>query len=278
MAVTRGSYKVLTPVSVADMDWNHMDPHHREHVHRTYGNSLRICTGADFQLSLTKYGRWPLLLPVIDVRVAPGLFYQCVSVFSLVTLLSVIRSVDTREGTAHSIDWYIVSKSVWKFLHPWLNRRMERLNRTQNAEDDPVRLRRLELRRKGFSFKSDQPDFLVSSSLLRNTMPPKLERESIVALGAPSAADALRKFTVERLDFLYLRESGDAVKIWPAVCPHEGGPLEQAVARTSDGRLKCPWHGLEFPCVELTRENPEGQCQGARIRFEKDSLAISPTG
>lgn len=33
-------------------------------------------------------------------------------------------------------------------------------------------------------------------------------------------------------------------RVWPAVCPHLGGPL--AEASFADGVVRCPWHGYAF--------------------------------
>src|SRR5476649_3091072 len=85
MVVTRGFYETSSPGEARDLDWNHMDPHHRQYIHHTYGKSVRLCTGPDFQLSLTKYGSLPFLLPVADIRIRPGFFYQCFSVFGVLS-------------------------------------------------------------------------------------------------------------------------------------------------------------------------------------------------
>ncbi|MDT7041653.1 Rieske 2Fe-2S domain-containing protein [Candidatus Nitronereus thalassa] len=275
MSVTHGSYAVQSAASVPDLDWNHMDPHHRQFVHGTYGRSLRLCTGKDFQVSITKYGIWPIFLVVSDVRLRPGLFYQCFSLFGLVTVISVIRSVEQQSGTRQQIDWYILSKRLLKFVHPWLSKRIERLNRIQNEEDKPIRERRCQLRDQGYRFVSDQPDFLVASSLANNVIPPRLEGEHAVAIDAASPA-TLKSFRVGNLEFLYLSDAAGGLKLWPAVCSHEGGPLEKSLIPATSGRLKCPWHGMEFKGVHLTREQPTGFCGGTRLRLEGSHLLISP--
>lgn len=277
MTVTHGSYQTLSPGLTTDLDWNHMDPNHRQYIHRTYGKSLRICTGADFQISLTKYGDWPLLLPVADVRLRPGLFYQCFSVFSLATVIAVLRTAEHNGGAAQRIDWYIVSKRIWKFLHPWLNRKMAQLNRIQNAEDEPIRNRRFGLRKLGFTFKSDRPDFLISSSLIPNLIPPHLQHEHVISLLQTDGTERFKKFSVENLSFLYVYDQHVGVHIWPEACPHEGGPLEQSLIHPIDGCLKCPWHGLEIRSVHLTRDRPRGQCQGTTVRLESDTIVVSPS-
>lgn len=275
MAVTHGYYACQSHASVRDLDWNHMDPHHRYYVHGTYGQALRLCTGPDYQISITKYGSWPIFVVMSDIRLAPGLFYQCFSFFNIVTIVSVIRSVEHEGGTQQRVDWYIASKRLWKFLHPWLSRKMERLNRLQNAEDDPIRLRRFQLRNRGYCFHSDRPDFVVASSLTHNVVPPKLEHEHVIQLDTIHS-EVLKAFSVEHLEFLYLTDDAAGVRLWPAVCPHEGGPLVNSLVAPESGRLKCPWHGLETKAVHLTPKGPLGTCLGARFRLEDGRLVISP--
>jgi nitrite reductase/ring-hydroxylating ferredoxin subunit len=53
------------------------------------------------------------------------------------------------------------------------------------------------------------------------------------------------------------------------VCPHLGGPLEEAAVE--DGAVICPWHGYRFDC--LTGRGPADQrCRmSQRARVEIDA-------
>ena len=39
---------------------------------------------------------------------------------------------------------------------------------------------------------------------------------------------------------ILLVRDGEAVRAYAAVCPHEGGPLEEGAL--CNGRIVCPWH------------------------------------
>jgi hypothetical protein len=275
MVVTHGHYETSSPGSVADLEWNHMDPNHRQYIHNTYGKSLRLCTGADYQVSITKYGNWPLFIPVIDVRIRPGLFYQCISVLGLATVIAVLRTLPAAGRADQRIDWYIVSKRIWRFLHPWLNAKMAKLNRVQNAEDEPVRQRRADLKGLGFKFRSDPPDYLVASSLAWQLIPPAVDGEHVVSLTQTDGGEELRQFTIGNLDFLYRFHEREGAEVWPGACPHEGGPLRDSLIKPTNGCLKCPWHGLEIRSVRLTPERPTGRCQGVALRLEGANLIAS---
>jgi nitrite reductase/ring-hydroxylating ferredoxin subunit len=57
------------------------------------------------------------------------------------------------------------------------------------------------------------------------------------------------------------------------VCPHLGGPLENAPV--SDGHLVCPWHGYRFSLADGS--NPDGRrCRlaaSARVRLSPGGTA-----
>lgn len=274
MTVTHGFYELKCRTAVNDLDWNHMDPHHRPYIHRTYGNATRIACGRNFQLSLTNYASSPLFVVVTDVRLTPGLFYQCFSVFNLLFVISVIRAVPDGDGSQLRIDWYIVSRPFWSFMHRFLDRKMKRLNIVQNAEDAPIRRRRRELRETGFRFKSDEPDFLIASSLDCHTIPPELADVQHLRVENTNSTNP-NTFKIENLEFLYFYENGN-LSLWPAVCPHEGGPL--CDGRLEGGGLVCPWHGLKFAPLQLTRQAREGVISGVRFSLSEGNLTAVPLG
>ena len=67
----------------------------------------------------------------------------------------------------------------------------------------------------------------------------------------------------------WLREHADEVFAHPALCPHLGGPLDEAEIR--DGYLVCPWHGYRFSLAD--GRNPDGRpCSlghGARVEVSE---------
>ncbi len=64
-------------------------------------------------------------------------------------------------------------------------------------------------------------------------------------------------------------EHAGALRAHPLVCPHQGGPLEDAALE--DGAVVCPWHGYRFDLA--TGLGPSGQrCRMAvRARVELDA-------
>ncbi|MFW5415266.1 Rieske 2Fe-2S domain-containing protein [Nocardiopsis sp. CNT-189] len=60
--------------------------------------------------------------------------------------------------------------------------------------------------------------------------------------------------TVRVGDELYFRiERDSGVSVIRSRCPHRGGPLHLGTVSAEGGaeRLRCPWHGTEFPLARL---------------------------
>lgn len=62
-------------------------------------------------------------------------------------------------------------------------------------------------------------------------------------LGPRSDLALPRTLTLAGRDYVLVEFAGDLV-IYPALCPHQLGPLPKAPAE--DGSITCPWHGYRF--------------------------------
>jgi hypothetical protein len=270
--ITKGSFSCPGGAEQRDLLWNHMDQNHRPHIHRTYGEAMRLHIGARAAVSLTRFGRWPVVIPVFDGHHKDNGFYQVLCLFGLIVVVNVIESNVTAEGTRMDIHWAIASHRMLRFLHPLLDRRLRRLNVVQNAEDDPIRRRRVELRAAGYRFATDSPDFLASNALANNVSFPPLREARAIPVGR------LEEGRAERIDIgdrgYIVRREGAMLQVWPGVCPHEGAALAAEHLRGST--VKCPWHGLEFAARRLLPgDGPVSIC-GARLSFDGGMLRVAP--
>jgi hypothetical protein len=271
MKVTRDKFELVIPdCKLEDIEWNHMDQMHRLSVHNTYEKSVRIACGRDFAVSLTQWGKWPLFIPVTDVYIARGMFYQSLAIAGIIFLHSII-SMEEIPGT-NSVklvdEWFIASHKLFGILHRPLNRQLHVLNTRLQKEDEQIRQGRFILRQKGYTFKTDQPDYYNSNRLTTHTIYPEITSEGI------SVADITDETSVKTLgsvDFIVKKEN-ETYLIWPAVCPHEGGPLSQA--KDCDGVIACPWHGLKFRAVSLSKATPVGTRYGFEYQLINDAIYI----
>jgi hypothetical protein len=270
--ITKGSYSAAGGAEQRDLVWNHMDQNHRPLIHQTYGEAMRVAIGERSAFSLTRFGGWPLVIPVFDGYHKENGFYQILCLFGLIVIVNVIECNMTEQGTRMDISWSIASHRLLRFLHPMLDRRLRRLNVVQNAEDGEIRERRVALRAKGYRFGTDVPDFMNANALANNVVFPPLTDSLSVPLADIAEEQAQR---IEIGDRVYLvRRVGEAVDVWPGVCLHEGAAL--APDNLSGNSVKCPWHGLVYGARRL---RPGGQpvvlC-GARLELDDGKLNVAP--
>ncbi len=270
--ITKGRFSCPGFAEQRDLVWNHMDQNHRPLIHRTYGEAMRMFVGERSAFSLTRFGGWPAVIPVFDGHYKDNGFYQILCLFGLIVVVVIIETNKDADGTRMDVDWAIASHKFLRFVHPILDRRLQRLNDVQNREDEQIRHRRVELRTKGYRFVTDEPDFLNSNAMANNVVFPPLASAFSVPIVAWSDGE-VRQVDVGDRGYL-VRRTGDAIEVWPAICPHEGAAL-----KTTDlhGRVaRCPWHGLEFgPRVLRPEGGPLTMC-GAELTLVDGKLLVSP--
>jgi nitrite reductase/ring-hydroxylating ferredoxin subunit len=269
--ISKGRFSYPGRSELRDLAWNHMDQNHRPFIHRTYDDAMRVHMGPSAAFSLTRFGNWPLVLPVFDGYFKENGFYQVICLFGLILVVCVIECNGEGTDTRMDIDWAIASHKMLRFLHGPLNKRLLRLNDVQNREDDCIRDRRVALRASGYRFGTDRPDFVSANVVANNVVfPPMCEVRSLQITLLPEGE--AQTVDVAARSFI-LRRTGAGVDVWPGVCPHEGAAL---APRHLEGRaVKCPWHGLEFPARRLVQNGSPITMCGARLQWVEGDVRIS---
>jgi Rieske [2Fe-2S] domain len=275
MAVTRGCFDYNVPrCTIQDMDWNHMDQLHRQSIHNTYEKSLRIALGKEFAVSLTQFSRWPLFITVTDVRVAEHTFYQSMTIAGIIFLHSIISF---EEADNHTLklknEWFIASHKLFRLTHGVLNRKLFKLNERLQTEDAQIRTGRFELRNKGYTFRNDPPDYYNSNRLGSNTIYPPLPQSANFALSY--FTEQAKQVALGNVEFI-LKKEQDTYLIWPAACPHEGGPLFKG--EMCNAQITCPWHGLKFRAAVLSVNTPFAQKHGFEFSLVGDQILVMRLG
>jgi hypothetical protein len=269
--ITKGSFSCPGHAELRDLVWNHMDQNHRPLIHRTYGEAMRVFIGERDAFSLTRFGNLAVI-PVFDGHFRENGFYQVLCLFGLIVVINVIECNVTADGTSMDISWAIASNRFLKFLHPFLDRRLRRLNAVQNDEDETIRRRRTELRAAGYRFATDDPDFVVSNAKENNVVFPALSSPQSISVGDLKEGLTSR---IELGDRAYVvRRVNDSIEVWPGVCPHEGALL--AAEHVQGATVKCPWHGLEYGRRRLGPGQPAISLCGARLSLADGQLHVRP--
>jgi hypothetical protein len=268
--LSKGQYSCPGRAEARDLVWNHMDQNHRPFLHRTYDSASRLYIDRRASFALTHFGRWPVVIPVFDGYFKENGFYQVMVLFGLIAVVTIIECNRDDSGTRMDVRWTIASHRWLRFLHPLLHKRFTRLNEIQNAEDEPVRARRVELRAAGYRFKTDDPDFVNSNVIENNTIFPPADTSQPIVLGDLPDRVAVRVAAAERA--FVLRRNGQSVDVWPGVCPHEGAEL--AACHLRDSTMACPWHGLEFPPRRLAEGGGGVTVCGARLDLADGRILV----
>ncbi len=271
--ITKGSFSCPGYAETRDLVWNHMDQNHRPLIHRTYGEAMRVFIGERGAFSLTRFGNLPIVLPVFDGHFRENGFYQVLCLFGLIVVINLIECRETADGTRMEVGWAIASHRLLRFLHPFLDRRLRRLNDVQNKEDEVIRKRRVELRAIGYRFATDDPDFVNSNAMANNVVFPPLTAPVSVALADLPEGKAERIVMGDRA--FVVRRTNDSLEVWPGICPHEGAALESADIHGNG--LKCSWHGLEFGPRRLGAGATAITLCGASLRVADGKLNVAPT-
>ncbi|MCD6038606.1 MAG: Rieske [2Fe-2S] domain [Gammaproteobacteria bacterium] len=259
MIVTKGAFEVIVEkCTLEDVEWNHMDQLHRLSIHNTYEKGIRIATGHDFAVSLTQWKNWPFFITVTDVYVAKGLFYQSLTLAGVVFVHSIISLEQINDTVKLKDEWFIASHKLFKLLHKPLNKKLYKLNARLQQEDEQIRQGRFELRKQGYHFKTDCPDYHNSNLLGANTIYPVLEADAHFSVEGLTEKPMLVE--AANLKFIASKNNEDTYFIWPATCPHEGGPLIKGTF--CKAKAICPWHGLHFKAIELSEAYPFGSRYG----------------
>jgi nitrite reductase/ring-hydroxylating ferredoxin subunit len=270
--ITKGHFSYPAPSETRDLLWNHMDQNHRPFIHRTYGDAMRVAIGERSAFSLTRFGKWPIVLPVFDGHFKENGFYQILCLFGVLVVVNIIECHGDGLDARMDVDWVIASHRFLRFLHGPLNRRLQNLNLVQNREDDEMRDRRVELRAAGYKFATDIPDFVNSNVVGNNVVfPPLRASKSVAVADIPEG----KPQTIEVGDRAYVvRREGDSVDVWPGVCPHEGALLgpEDVSGKT----VRCRWHGLEFPARRVGPGASGISICGARVELVDGTLNLGP--
>jgi nitrite reductase/ring-hydroxylating ferredoxin subunit len=204
------------------------------------------------------------------------MFYQSMTVLGIIMLHQVQRISQKGDEVLIEVDWYTASHWAFRWLHGPFNRRLLWLQRKQDREDNiEIRGRRRDLRHRGFHFATDDPDFVSSNRLTHNVRLPPLEAPVRIDL-SDYPLGSVHRVTRGPIELLLRRKSEDQVEVWPSLCPHEGGLMDEK--HLCDGQAVCPWHGLRFGAVLLGNGGRDSwRYLQVTVRHKGDHLEVTPT-
>src|SRR5262249_53398018 len=121
-------------------------------------------------------------------------------------------------------------------------------------------------------FATDDPDFINSNRLTDNVRLPALGAPLRIEL-ADCAVGRVQRVARGPVELLLRRKSADQVEVWPSLCPHEGGLMDER--HLCDDQLICPWHGRRFaPALLGNGARDAWRYLSVTVRWKGDHLEI----
>jgi nitrite reductase/ring-hydroxylating ferredoxin subunit len=271
--VTKGSHESLVPGYIPDLEWNFYDELHRYYVHDTYHGMYKVMTGKYFSVNVVRWGNLPVFMQVANAKIADGMFYQSMTVLGIIMLHQVQTITQQDEQVLIHVDFYVASHWLFKVLHRPFAKRLLKLQRKQDEEDNnEIRYRRRHLRQEGFSFLIDDPDFINSNRLTDHVRFPPFEGPFKISVDG-LVQDTTQPVKVGPIELLLRRQENGDVHVWPGLCPHEGAGLDES--DICSGVLRCPWHGRKFPGALLRKASDDVYRHlSITVRHDGDNLIV----
>ncbi|MEI6202634.1 MAG: Rieske (2Fe-2S) protein [Enhydrobacter sp.] len=270
--LSKGSFSYPSRAALCDLVWNHMDQNHRPLIHSTYEKAARVFIDRRASFSLTRFGKWPIAIPVFDGYFRENGFYQVMVLFGLVIVVCLVDCKAGETGTSMEISWTTASHRLLRFIHPYLNRRIRLLNDVQNRDDDPIRDQRVALRKAQYTFSTDAPDFINANVMANNVKFPAVAGTHEISIRDLSEGQPQRIAVADRA--FIVRRTGGTLEVWPGICPHEGAAIE--VGHLKGATAVCAWHGLEFGPRRLGPGSGKLVMCGAALELTGDRLNVGP--
>ncbi len=273
-----------------DAAWNYMDIPHLTHIHKqvdAYTTLAADALSASIFFQNVPLARFPLTVLIYQSSPNSITYYTSFFLFILIieTQWEEIAPLRTRVTTKYAIgsrSWLV------RLAFPVVKWMLRRNYRILMSEDLPMRDWRGHLRRCGYEFKMNGsvPSFIDSRKLMQhNVLIPQQNliastevlpwgEETILFAGL---VEGERRFVGPSNHLgVFLIKAGNAVRVYPRLCPHEGASLDQ-VNEDSNCTVMCPWHGRKFRpilSVSLPASSHEVRTPWHQYVIRPDSLTI----
>jgi nitrite reductase/ring-hydroxylating ferredoxin subunit len=232
--------------SADDADWNYKDIPHLHEVH-ALAESHPAVVGRDINCSVNLQrilGVWfPITLVNFEYEKNRQIYYT--------TLLFFVLIIETRIESRGPIRCavhtnYSIGSSPWLFfLVPLLKMLVKRNYWVLMSEDIPMRERKGDLRKLGYTFRKDGDtySFIGTRSIMRENLCAPQNASNIIRVNYATLLDGKQEALAGDAGLLGFRmvRVAEEVVVYPRACPHEGASLDKSDC--TGGFVKCRWHG-----------------------------------
>lgn len=250
----------------SDADWNYKDVPHLHFVHEL-AEAIPTLIADDVITTINTQKVLGFRFPLALVNYASGVnvqTYYTTWFFYILIIETSYESVGTcrtRVKTTYSVGY----PPFFAFTFPLIRWILKRNYDNLMSTDIPMRTRRGELRKWGFSFFKDTDSYSFEKTLdimQSNVIPPqeKNGQKTILNLNLTKELSEDGECFLGHSDHNGLRivRKGQHLLLFPRMCPHEGANLDRQSC-TNDIVI-CPWHGRVFQplaVLDLSQKNSQ---------------------
>lgn len=269
------------PCHPVDVEWNYKDIAHVPYVHSHMWREFTYI-GSNCYSTLDLQRLFGISIPqstAFFVTEDNRLIAQ--TALFLFIILVEVRFEHVGELETRTVTRYAVGAKMWlaRLFFPLVRYALRRNWDRFMADDRPVRRRRGELRRKGFTFDDQSPVDMRKTIPIGGigVFPP--DRDPEVFDYVLNVSENMRR-TIRIGDSdhfgLQIRFSPQSINVFPRLCPHRGCSLDKEACDAKV--ITCPWHGREFSALCMIENNGKTQAfEGPlhRCTYDGETVEIS---
>ena len=264
----------------ADAEWNYKDVPHLKEIH----NLVEGIPGAithDYWVGffIQKIGPIKAPITVFNYGADPfsNIYFGAVGPFALI--ISTNWQDNGNSTTTVVTQYNLGSTRYLRWMHGIVHKVLARNYKVLMDADTPMRLRRGELRARGYTFAGDETGhgFIETINLQTvGVMPPS----SALPFSWVSEADKLPQGSTfvgtDDVGGVRVVRQQDKVLVFPRVCLHAGASLDDA--KIDGDCIVCPWHGKRLTPlanVEVGDVKTDFHASGISVQLDHDMIKIS---
>jgi hypothetical protein len=264
----------------ADAEWNYKDVPHLKEIH----NQVEGIPGAITReywvgFFIQKIGPVKVPITVFNYGADPlsNVYFGAVGPFALI--ISTNWQDNGNSTTTVVTQYNLGSARYLRWMHGVVHKVLARNYKVLMEADTPMRLRRGELRSRGYKFDGDDTGhgFLETINLQTvGVVPPSSAQPFSWVSNVDAILQGSTFVGTDDIGGVRVVRQQDKVLVFPRVCLHAGASLDDA--KIDGDCIICPWHGKRtapLANVVVGEVETEFNTSGITVRLDHDTVKIS---
>ena len=261
----------------ADAEWNYKDVPHLKEIHnQVEGIPGAITTEYWVGFFIQKIGPIRVPITVFNYGADPfsNIYFGAVGPFALI--ISTNWQDNGNSTTTVVTQYNLGSARYLRWMHGIVHKVLARNYKVLMDADTPMRLRRGELRARGYTFAGDETGhgFIETINLQTiGVMPPSSAQPFSWVSEADKLPQGSTLVGTDDVGGVRIIRENDKVLVFPRVCLHAGASLDDA--KIDGDCIVCPWHGKRIGAiVELNTVRSASHSSNSGISVEVDNSTL----